>query len=281
MGKKIGNHWIRTWKDTGKRDLFALDMTIILIFEAQLSNDLCLLRSYNTEISGIHPEVHPSDHVCSSLPLQQQHCWLYHRGILQSGLYVLIAFFKRLWTSPLPIMSFFKEMRFGFTVQRECEGHTENTEYQMFYLVILNRQKEFQILKVCYVTPTFFPWYNLIENVLFLYYFYFKCRTMLLISSYISCTLKCIGSCVTLGLVQQHHLQCEAIKPSRVKLEIPVILSTHWNPSFYHVSSGCGCEEVSVCKKLWHLICMPSTLPLLLHPISWFCFPVTPYSLAL
>lgn len=101
-----------------------------------------------------------SHHVCSSLPLQQQHCWLYHRGILQSGLYVLIAFFQRLWTSPLSIMSSFKEMGFDMTEQRECEGHREHRIPNVFLsFLILNGQK-FEIFNVYYITPTFLLWRN-------------------------------------------------------------------------------------------------------------------------
>ena len=111
-----------------------------------------------------------SHHVCSSLPLQQQHCWLYHRGILQSGLYVLIAFFERLWTSPLSIMSSFKEMGFDMTEQRECEGHGEHRIPNVFLsFLILNRQK-FEMFNVYWITPTFLLWRNqraLRENVLF------------------------------------------------------------------------------------------------------------------
>ncbi len=111
-------------------------------FWSIIVQDFYPLRSYKSEISDAHPWSASTHHVCSSLPLQQQHCWLYHRGILLSGLYVLIAFFERLWTSPLSIMSSFKEMRFDMTEQRECEGHGERRIPNVFLsFLILNSQK--------------------------------------------------------------------------------------------------------------------------------------------
>lgn len=74
-------------------------------------------------------------------------------------LYVLITFFERLWTSPLSIMSSFKEMKFDMTEQRVWRTPgTQNTKCFLISFLILNIKK-FQIFKGT-VQSDLFQWYN-------------------------------------------------------------------------------------------------------------------------
>lgn len=72
------------------------------------------------------------------------------------------------------------------------------------------------------------------------------------------------------------------MKPCRGKLKGPIMLSSHWNPLLYNVSSGCWCWEVSVCKKLllpyWYAS-HPSSVAPSNFLILFSCH--TPYSHAL
>lgn len=148
------------------------------------------------------------------------------------------------------------------TEQREREGHREHRIPNISLSFPILNSETFQIFKVCCITPTFLSLYILYVLYMrgfLLYNFIVNVDKMISISSYLTdCSVHCISHA-------DYVWPCTAAMVSGYGHKGKHSSRQAKNPSLYDVSLGC-----------WWGFCVLSTLPLLLCPISWFCFPVTP-----